>query len=493
MKKLSRFSLNFSSIKHKSVLWGILGLLLIILMANLGAIIDLILHPEIEYFDSEHIIVGSATAIVIGTALIFLIKYILQLENAIRLNKETQSILRQKEDTYKNLFENSGTSICIVDRNGVYLMANEKASEQFGLAVNEIIGKSLYDLLPPQVAQKSFENNLKLIDSGGSREYEDSFTLNGKQKIFLIIDRCIKDLNGVNYAIQCSSIDITARILAENELAKYRNHLEELVKTRTNELDKVNNWLRREIEKQNEYELLLHRSLEKEKELNKMKSRFISTTSHEFRTPLTAILSSSELLQRYNGSWELQKKNEHFDRIRGMVEYLTKLLDDILLISRSETGNTSFQPKPVNLQKIIEDCISESTPLKKENHNIFLNYSTQEKLYKLDETLIKSIFSNLLSNAIKFSPEGGQINVLVYEKDDQLIAEVSDHGIGLECTELDKIFLSFYRGSNVGSISGTGLGLAIINQAVVLHGGKVYVKSRLNEGTVVVVNLPIKL
>lgn len=313
---------------------------------------------------------------------------------------------------------------------------------------------------------------------------------NGTDKTILLSSSVYPSQPGNDHVVAC--FDITDRKRAEAELDKYRKNLEELVKERTEDLDKANVSLRREIEKQKEYEMLLKNSLAKEKELNMMKSSFISTASHEFRTPLTSILSSSEMLQRYKKRWNDTKKDEHYDRIKRQVEYLTKLLDDVLLISKTETGNIEYKPTEVNIRQLVEESLKEAKAIMNESHKVVKKYLCEKSTFNIDRKLMRFIVGNLLSNAIKFSPNGGKIEIKTDCNSKDLKITVSDQGIGLAQEEVNKIFQSFYRAANVGAISGTGLGLSIVNHAVELHGGKIIVKSELGKGTSFEVSIPLK-
>jgi PAS domain S-box-containing protein len=285
--------------------------------------------------------------------------------------------------------------------------------------------------------------------------------------------------------------DITERRRARKELEEYQAHLEELVKIRTEELNEVNSELIKKIEKENEFKLILQQSLEKEKELNEMKSQFISTASHEFRTPLTSILSSAGLIKKYSKQWGDDKKNEHYDRIQNSVTYLTKLLDDVLTINRVESGKIKLTPESIDLKEFVQGCIDESKNLS-ENHQIYLNYGGPQSIYPLDSKLLKFIFNNLLSNAIKYSPNGGRVEVKISSNHNYLRIEVGDEGIGIHNTETSKVFDPFYRSKEAENISGNGLGLSIVKRAVDLHRGEIKVKSELDKGTTFLVEIPIK-
>jgi signal transduction histidine kinase len=247
------------------------------------------------------------------------------------------------------------------------------------------------------------------------------------------------------------------------------------------------------IKKQKKHELILQLSLEKEKELNEIKSRFVATTSHEFRTPLMAILTSAGLVQRYADSWDADKQNEHLDKIKKSVVNLTKLLDDVLTISKNDSGKIIFSPKQIDLLKCVEECQQEAKSLMTNTHELKLNYRSDQKEFLIDPTLIKFVFNNLLSNAIKYSPNGGKIELAISTDEENIIIEISDEGIGIPVGETQKIFDSFYRSKNATEISGTGLGLAIVKSAVDLHKGKITARNNLNKGVTFVVKIPIKI
>jgi signal transduction histidine kinase len=256
-------------------------------------------------------------------------------------------------------------------------------------------------------------------------------------------------------------------------------------------LDKVNDFLKIEIGKQKEYEIMLQQSLEKEKELNEMKSRFISTTSHEFRTPLTSVLLSADLMKLYGHSWSESKKNEYFDKIKNSVIYLTKLLDDMLTLSRTESGKINYNPEPVDLSVLAGECIDDGKSLITARHELNLSFESNQKEFILDPKLMRFILSNLISNAVKFSPDGGEVKLKIDSGADNILIEISDMGIGIPPEDINKIFESFYRTKNAELMTGTGLGLAIVKRAVELHNGEIAVTSELNKGTTFYIKIPI--
>ncbi|MBW4641298.1 MAG: hybrid sensor histidine kinase/response regulator [Gloeocapsa sp. UFS-A4-WI-NPMV-4B04] len=234
----------------------------------------------------------------------------------------------------------------------------------------------------------------------------------------------------------------------------------------------------------------IHTALEKEKELGELKTRFVSMTSHEFRTPLTTILSSAELLEKYSNKLAEEKKIQHLHRIQTSVKHMTELLNNVLLIGKAEAGKLQYRPVAVNLSQFCSDLVEELQLSSGNNHTIAFHEEGEYKTACLDEKLLLYIFSNLLSNAIKYSPEGGTVNFDLNFQLEKVIFRVQDQGIGIPAAEQDQLFNSFHRASNVGTISGTGLGLAIVKKAVDLHQGEIAVKSEVGVGTTFIVTLP---
>ena len=270
----------------------------------------------------------------------------------------------------------------------------------------------------------------------------------------------------------------------ERELDSYRLHLEKLVKDRTGQLEK-------EIEKQKESEKIVLAALTKEKELSELKSRFISTTSHEFRTPLSTILSSTELIGRYGKTWDENTFVSQISKITRSVDYLTELLDDILIISRADTGKLRFTPTELNLRNLCKNIVQDNKHQLKSNQDLDYNYLPDEDIFILDEKLIKQILSNLISNAIKYSSESGIIRFNVEKKDGYINFHISDNGIGIPEEDKKYLFQPFHRGKNVADISGTGLGLSIVYKSVELHQGNITFNSAIDKGTAFNITIPI--
>jgi signal transduction histidine kinase len=275
------------------------------------------------------------------------------------------------------------------------------------------------------------------------------------------------------------------------ELENHRSRLEETVDERTRELNKAFTSLKLAHERDIKYAAILEKTLDKEKELQVFKSNIITTISHEFRTPLTSILSSTELINRYSDKWSKEKRKVHVDRIEMSVDYITKMLNDTLLIDQIESGQIVFNPESVDLPLLIKDCISEYQRFAADLREIVFNSDSNENNFQLDKKQFYLIVYNLLSNALKFSPVNREVEINLIVESDDFIIEVSDQGIGIHPAEKEEIFKIFFRGTNAKNIPGIGLGLSILRRAVDLHKGKITVTSKLNKGTKFVVTIPI--
>lgn len=249
-------------------------------------------------------------------------------------------------------------------------------------------------------------------------------------------------------------------------------------------------WLIRDITERKRTEQIC-KELEAERDFSELKSRFIQTVSHEFRTPLTVILSSTEMLEKYSAQFTKEKKAEHFHKIRKSVGYTTQLLDDVLVLSKAEAGKLAFNSALVDLKQFCLHLVEEHQLIAASEHQIDFTAQGKSSRGYLDEKLLRLIFGNLLSNALKYSPQGGVVRFTLTCKDSKAICQIQDQGIGIPSEEQPRLFEPFHRASNVSTIPGTGLGLAIVKRAVDLHGGAIALESTVGVGTTFTVTLPL--
>jgi signal transduction histidine kinase len=236
----------------------------------------------------------------------------------------------------------------------------------------------------------------------------------------------------------------------------------------------------------------VRQALEKEKELGELKSRFIGIISHEFRTPLTVIQSSSQLLKYYSERLDETKKRKQLDTIEHQLHEMTVLVDNVLTLNRAESVGLDFKPTPTDVIGVCRSIVEEIRLTSGETHPIVFTPVGTNSTYMLDERLVRRIVTNLLTNAVKYSPLHKSIHFEVKCELKTLIIRVQDQGIGIPEDDQKHLFESFHRAKNVGSISGTGLGLSIVKEAVQAHGGTITVSSREGLGTTFTVTLPNK-
>lgn len=251
-------------------------------------------------------------------------------------------------------------------------------------------------------------------------------------------------------------------------------------------------WFWRDVSRSEWAEDEIRQTLTQKQWFDTLQQRLVSVLSHEFRTPLSTILSSVELLEHYSHRWTAARKQRHFKRIQAAVHHMSLLLDDIVLLEQQQTQCLSFNPAPLDLEQfcrhqVVELQHSANRPvaIQLETHGVPIPMQA-------DEQLLRYILTNLISNAIKYSPQQETVWVELRFEPPVVVLQVRDRGIGIPPGDQPTIFSLFYRGSNVGPISGTGLGLAIVQQCVQLHGGTINVVSTEQQGTTFTVTLPIE-
>ncbi|MCF8240222.1 MAG: PAS domain S-box protein [Melioribacteraceae bacterium] len=366
-------------------------------------------------------------------------------ENLENLVKERTNQLEKQNQFLKVFFDNIPNPVFIKDKNGKFTDINKEFEVYFEVKKDEVIGKKVNVFTQAEAAEISMKKDELLIQYNTKTVYENfHIKKNGNKRDILIYKSSFgKDENNPDGIIGLV-IDITD---------------------------------------QKEFEDLTVKALNKERQLNRMKSNFISMASHEFRTPLTSILASTDLLEMYGRTWDENKYQIHIKKIQRSVQKITSLIEDVLLLSKSETGKLKVNVSEINLKKFFTELIEHHRPALKKNQSITLNFELVEDKAKCDRKLFENIFNNLLSNAIKFSDEGKEIQLNCIENNDQIIVDVIDQGIGLSEEELPNVFDTFFRASKVSHIPGSGLGLSIAKEAIDLLGAKIYVESEENKGT----------
>ncbi|HUH47754.1 MAG TPA: HAMP domain-containing sensor histidine kinase, partial [Arenibacter sp.] len=236
----------------------------------------------------------------------------------------------------------------------------------------------------------------------------------------------------------------------------------------------------------------LEKTLKAEQELNDLKSRFVSMASHEFRTPLSAILSSAILIGKQNGPGMEERREKHVSRIRNSVKSLVLILNDFLSMEILEEGRIKVDPKQFELIQFSKLLIEEMEGHKKEGQYISLDHPRMDILVYMDANALGHILINLLSNALKYSKEGQEISMKISRTSNEVLITVTDKGMGIPQEEQKKLFERFFRAANVANIQGTGLGLHIVKQYTELLGGAISFTSKMGIGTSFTIKLPLK-
>jgi len=404
--------------------------------------------------------------------------------------------LLEKESIAKIIFAYSNEGIMVTFEDGKIAYANPKALEMFGYEYGQLIDKKVEILLPDNLKDKHIHYRKEFAQNPSNRAMGEGRHLLGKTfdgNTFPIeISLSPFNYENENYVLcfisniskrkeQEDKLNETVKALdfSSRELQRLNKDLEDKVAERTIELADT---IKKLKQSQNETE----KALEKEKELNSLKSKFISTASHEFRTPLATILTSVSLIKNYANNDE--KREKHYTRIASSVGYLTKILDDLLTIEKTEDSQIQFSKEDVELVDCIDQIIEDLKENLKENQQIIFEH--QEKInLKINEYLLRSVITNLLNNALKYSGEGSNIVIKSKKQRGNILIEVKDNGIGIPEEDQNHIFERFYRSNNTAATQGTGLGLYIVKKNTELLAGEITFESELNKGTTFLLTL----
>ncbi len=376
------------------------------------------------------------------------------------------------------LFNHSSMGIAVVNNEGIITAINPFALKLFGYLSEEIIGKPVEVLIPGRFHHQHTKDRKAYTRNPRSRPMGlgmDLFAVRKDGTEFPIeISLGNYEIDGKVSVIAFIS-DITVRKKSEEEIRKLNDELEATVEKRTVELTDALHELERSKEE-------LNKSLEKEKELNELKSNFVSTASHEFRTPLSTVLSSAYLIEKYFSTEDQPKREKHLQRIISSVNMLTDILNDFLSVGKIEEGKVQVRLAEFDIEKIMKMILEEiKNNLKNKQETVYCHEGNS--VVSLDPSLLKHIVMNLVSNASKFSSEGKRIEIKTVNTKKRVSLSVRDYGIGISKEDQKHLMERFFRASNAGNIQGTGLGLHIVAKYAEFMNGLVTYKSELDKGT----------
>ncbi len=420
---------------------------------------------------------------------------------------DLEVIKKRKMLTEKKLIEaifyHSTEGIIVCKKNGEISITNPRVNDIFGYEQNELIGKQIEELIPPEYREGHSKLRTNYAHAPTPRPMGKNLELFGLKKNMskfpIEVGLSPFSIDEEEYIV-CLIIDISARKHNELKLKEYAD----LLKRKNEEISYLNQVLETKVKERTRelarvvYELSqskneLSRSLEKEKSLNEVKSRFVSTASHEFRTPLGTILSSVSLIQKYTTEKDQEKREKHIHRIKSAVNHLTEMLNDFLSLDKLEEGIVRYQPMVINIKDTLNQIIEDITPILKNGQTVKVIYHAQQAKIMVDIQLLKNILFNLISNASKYSDEDKQILVETKIENGKFIMSVTDEGYGIPDADQKHIFARFFRSDNVNSIQGTGLGLNIVRKYLELMNGTISFISRVNEGSTFTVTIPFNI
>ena len=381
-------------------------------------------------------------------------------------------LLKEKTAFYRVCFNSMQVGILVCNKNKKIVLANNPLATIFNYSIDEIhdkyadelfLKKNLFDDFIKNPTNKKYKNSLECI----------GINKNGQK---IILELSFGEMIYENkFYYKALIADITERKKKENELNNINVQLEKEVELRNKELEKV-------IEK-------LKISLNKEKELNRLKTNFITLASHEFKTPLSAILSSSELIVKYSDLNNTEKINQHLHKIKTLIHHLNKMIDSLLTLENIESGEITPIYSNVNLNDLILEIIENSKSLLFFKQKVIFDKTCNETVYQ-DKKILKIIISNILYNAIKYSKEDSDINIFCKNTNDFIELSIRDRGIGIPEQDQPLIFERFFRANNASYLPGTGVGLNIVKGYINLLKGNISFKSTENIGTVFCVKIP---
>jgi PAS domain S-box-containing protein len=378
----------------------------------------------------------------------------------------------QVASIYGMLFSSAAEGLVVVDDRGLICLCNPRLADLFGYGTSDLIGQPVEILIPLQARTRHAERRSTYQRDPRQRPMGSGLDLNGQRRdgTTFAVEVSLNhfDVDGVRFVMGLVS-DVSGRRRAEQALMRNNFELEQRVEQRTADLKRA--------------EQSVREALEAERELNSLKSRFVSMASHEFRTPLSTIMSSVDLIARYAEGPQRDKVERHVSKIRGKVRELTTMLNDFLSLDKLEQGMVRCNPQEVDVVHLCIELVEELRSLCKPGQEIDYDHEGPERAVVQDKQMLAHVLSNLLSNAIKYSPENERVKLRTHITDGRLHIVVVDRGMGIPLEDQQHLFERFFRASNAFTVQGTGLGLNIVRKYLDLMGGWIGFSSEPGKGS----------
>ncbi len=398
------------------------------------------------------------------------------------------------KSSFRTLFESVSEGIIVVNKDQIIVASNAAANRIFGYDEGELKKRHLDTLIPQKYVHQHQGHVNHFLENTDHRQMGSGRDLYGLRKdgSQFPVEAGLNpfELQGQQY-VMAMVIDISIRKSQEKQIIELNSKLEQKIERRTEELKQTVLELEDEIIKRKEAENKIKESLRKERELNELKTKFLSLVSHEFKTPLSGILTSTTLIGKYTQTEQQEKREKHLKTIKNKVKYLNNILDDFLSVERLETGKVNYKFSTFPLSKVTNEVIYDANMLLKDGQKISYPKDIDDIILDFDEKILELILTNLINNAIKYSPENTTIDIEAFTKENMLSVKVTDQGIGIPENEQKYIFKRYFRAENALLNQGTGIGLNIIKSHLENLGGNINFTSKENEGSTFTVTLPL--
>lgn len=402
--------------------------------------------------------------------------------------------LNENEKIFDTLFEAASEGVIVVNDQQIIVSANLATLNMFGYQKKDLLGKDLNILIPMKYKHKHPQHFKGFMKDGEKRQMG-----HGKGELYGVkkdgtqfpVEAGLNpfQIDGESYVMSLI-VDISARKEHQLRIKELNNELEGKIKVRTQELRHTVKSLEEEITKRKEAEKRITLALKQEKELSELKTSFLSLVSHEFKTPLSGILTSATLAGKYTKEEQQEKRDKHLTTIKNKVQYLNNILNDFLSLERLESGNVNYKYTAFSLNKLVNDVIYNANVTLKYGQEIVYKKDMEDVILYQDERILELVLSNLIGNSIKYSPEDSTIYFRIFSKRNRIIFEVEDEGIGIPKKDQKNIFERYFRAKNALLDQGTGIGLNIVKVHVENMGGSIVFESEENKGSKFRVELP---
>jgi PAS domain S-box-containing protein len=398
------------------------------------------------------------------------------------------------DEAFLILFEGASEGIVVVNSAQIIVATNASARTIFGYEKRELEGQHLHTLIPSSYHKEHHSHFHGFMNHSQKREMGNGRDLFGLRKdgTQFPVEAGLNPFVLHNHRYVMSLVtDITVRKENERQIADLNDHLEEKIEERTDSLNKAVEQLKQEISLRIHAENNAKEALQKEKELNELKTKFLSLVSHEFKTPISGILTSATLIGKYTTEEQQEKREKHLNTIKSKVKYLNTIIDDFLSIERLDTGKAIYKTTSFPLSKVLNEVIYDANMHLKEGQNIQYPQNADDITIAFDEKILELSLSNLIHNAIKYSGEGSLVTIKIKELPAHLEIEIKDQGIGIPKQEQRFIFDRYFRAENVLLTPGTGIGLNIVQNHLTNLGAAISFQSTAGKGSTFRILIPI--